>query len=73
MASEGFNSTYDPQRPVCRTGIEAQPLANGMVYISHPEFSSLIINKESGDFYSFAPDLRLKRSTRSFRSGLVFA
>ncbi|MBK6795739.1 MAG: hypothetical protein IPG76_02805 [Acidobacteria bacterium] len=60
MASEGFNSTYDPQRPVCRTGIEAQPLANGMVYISHPEFSSLIINKESWGFLQLCTGLEIE-------------
>ena len=34
----------DLNRPVCRDGIAARALANSMVYLRHPKFSSQIIN-----------------------------
>ncbi len=41
---------FDPDKPVCRRGIVARELANGMVYLRHPRFSSRIINRESWGF-----------------------
>ena len=44
MAAENPSVTCDLNRPLCRSGIAARPLANGMVYLKHPKFSSQIIN-----------------------------
>jgi hypothetical protein len=41
---------FDPNRPVCRSGIVAKELVNRMIYIRHPRFSSRIINSESWGF-----------------------
>lgn len=41
---------FDPERPICRRGIVARDLSNGMVYLRHPRFSSRIINRESWGF-----------------------
>jgi len=41
---------FDPNRPVCRSGIVAKELVNGMIYIRHPRFSSRIVNRESWGF-----------------------
>jgi hypothetical protein len=45
MAADNPSVTCDLNRPLCRGGIAARPLANGMVYLKHPKFSSQIINK----------------------------
>ena len=42
--------SFDPDRPICRRGIVARELSNGMVYLRHPRFSSRIINRESWGF-----------------------
>jgi hypothetical protein len=46
MAEQQFN----PNRPVCRSGIVAKELVNRMIYIRHPRFSSRIVNRESWGF-----------------------
>jgi hypothetical protein len=46
MSETGFN----PAKPICRRGVLARDLVNGMVYIRHPRFSSRIINRESWGF-----------------------
>jgi hypothetical protein len=54
MMTEGPTETragiYNPQRPVCRHGIEARTLSNGMVYLRHPQFSSQILKRETWAF-----------------------
>ena len=44
MAAENPSVAFDLNRPLRRSGIGARPLANGMVYLRHPKFSSQIIN-----------------------------
>ena len=44
MGAMNSSVTCDLNRPLCRVGIAARPLANGMVYLRHPKFSSRIIN-----------------------------
>ena len=44
MVADNLSVTCDLNRPLCRSGIAARPLANGMVYLKHPKFSSQIIN-----------------------------
>ena len=46
MPEEEFN----PDRPICRRGIVARDMVNGMVYVRHRSFSSRIINRESWNF-----------------------
>lgn len=41
---------HDLNRPLCRSGIAARELANGMVYLRHPKFSSQIINVTQWNF-----------------------
>ncbi len=60
-------SEYDPERPVCRQGIEATPLANGMVYIRHPNFSSRIIKQEFWAFLEMCRGLSLEELTSEIR------
>jgi hypothetical protein len=43
-------ASFDSQRPVCRRGVVARDLVNGMVYIRHPKFSSRIINRQTWGF-----------------------
>ena len=50
MVAEKATVTYDLNRPVCRSGIAARALANGMVYLRHPKFSSQIINVAQWSF-----------------------
>jgi hypothetical protein len=50
MAADNPSVIYDLNRPLCRSGIAARPLANGMVYLKHPKFSSQIINKTQWHF-----------------------
>jgi hypothetical protein len=44
MAAENPSIACDLNRPLCRSGMTARPLANGMVYLKHPKFSSQIMN-----------------------------
>ena len=60
MTSESGTIIYDPQRPVCRRGIKAQPLTNEMVYLRHADFSSQIINRASWDFLQMCDGLSLE-------------
>jgi hypothetical protein len=48
--AETITETFDPQHPLCRPGIEARPLANGMVYLRHPHLSSQIMKRQSWAF-----------------------
>jgi len=50
MATDNPSVTCDLNRPLCRSGIAARPLANGMVYLRHPKFSSQIINETQWHF-----------------------
>jgi hypothetical protein len=50
MAADNTSVTCDLNRPLCRAGIAARPLANGMAYLKHPKFSSQIINLTQWQF-----------------------
>ena len=50
MVTEKARVVCDLNRPVCRGGIAARKLANGMVYLRHPKFSSQIINVTQWNF-----------------------
>ena len=50
MVAEKPTVICDLNRPMCRTAIAARNLANGMVYLRHPKFSSQIINVTQWNF-----------------------
>lgn len=50
MAAGNPSIACDLNRPLRRSGIAARPLANGMVYLKHPKFSSQIINLTQWQF-----------------------
>ncbi len=63
---------YDPERPICRSGIEAQILNNGMVYIRHPRFSSRIINRQMWEFLQMCDGLTLEDLNQQIPARLGF-
>jgi len=65
-------ATYDPQHPVCRSGIEARPLANGMVYLRHPKFSSQIIKRETWAFLQMCDGSGLEELKEQIATRLGF-
>lgn len=65
-------SYFDPERPVCRDGIQWQALTNGMVYIRHPKFSSQIINRESWAFLRMCDGRSLEDLGRHIAENLGF-
>lgn len=65
-------SVYDPERPICRQGIQATTLANGMVYLRHPKFSSRIIKREFWAFLEMCRGLSLEELTSEIRKRLGF-
>lgn len=50
MVAEKLTFSCDLNRPLCRGGIAARELKNGMVYLRHPNFSSQIINISQWNF-----------------------
>src|SRR5262249_10787202 len=72
MTIESDTIIYDPQRPICRRGIKAQPLTNGMVYIRHADFSSQIINRESWGFLQMCDGLSLEELSEQVPERLGF-
>jgi hypothetical protein len=50
LVSENPPVVCDPNRPLCRSGIAARELVNGMVYLRHRKFSSQIINITQWNF-----------------------
>src|SRR5262249_44568116 len=64
---------FDPDRPICRRGIVARELANGMVYIRHPRFSSRIINRESWSFLQLCNGQHIKELNREIAKLLGFS
>lgn len=65
-------SDFDPERPVCRQGIKVTALANDMVYIRHPEFSSRIIKREFWAFLEMCRGLNLEELSTEIRKKLGF-
>ena len=72
MAANITATTYDPQRPICRGGIEVTNLTNGMVYIRHPGLSSQIINRESWAFLQLCDGRSLEELDQLIRERLGF-
>lgn len=68
MTEVGFN----PDRPICRRGVVARDLVNGMVYIRHPRFSSRIINRESWGFLQLCDGRDLEQLSREIAKLLGF-
>ena len=50
MVAENPSAVFELNRPLRRSGIAARELANGMVYLRHPKFSSQIINVTQWNF-----------------------
>ena len=50
MVAEKPSAVFELNRPLRRSGIAARELANGMVYLRHPKFSSQIINVTQWNF-----------------------
>lgn len=50
MVAEKPSVVFELNRPLRRSGIAARELANGMVYLRHPKFSSQIINVTQWNF-----------------------
>lgn len=63
---------FDPDRPICRNGIVARELTNGMVYIRHPNFSSRIINRESWGFLQLCDGRNREQLDRAIAELLGF-
>ena len=65
-------SAPDLQHPVCRPGIRARDLANGMVYLRHPKFSSLIIRDIQWSFIQLCDGRDLEELNRRVTERLGF-
>lgn len=63
---------FDPDRPICRSGIVARELSNGMVYIRHPKFSSRVINRESWGFLQLCDGRNREQLDRAIAELLGF-
>lgn len=63
---------FDPDRPICRSGIVARELTNGMVYIRHPKFSSRVINRESWGFLQLCDGRNREQLDRAIAELLGF-
>ena len=59
--------------PICRRGIVARDLKNGMVYIRHRRFSSRIINRESWSFLQLCDGRDLEKLSPAVTELLGFA
>src|SRR5436190_1681321 len=64
---------FNPDRPICRRGVVARDLVNGMVYIRHPRFSSRIINRESLTFLQLCDGRDLEQLGQAVAKLLGFA
>jgi len=64
---------FNPDRPICRRGIVARDLINGMVYIRHRRFSSRIINRESWSFLQLCDGRDLEQLSSAVTQLLGFA
>src|SRR5437867_6088637 len=64
---------FNPEKPVCRPGIVARDLINGMVYIRHGRFSSRIINRESWSFLQLCDGRDLEQLSPAVTELLGFA
>ena len=64
---------FNPDRPICRRGIVARDLVNGMVYIRHRRFSSRIINRESWSFLQLCDGRDLVPLSQAIAELLGFA
>src|SRR5207249_8379102 len=56
----------------CRRGIEARSLANGMVYLRHPQFSSQIIKRETWAFLQLCDGCGLEELKAQITARLGF-
>jgi len=65
--------SLDLERPTSRRGIVARDLANGMVYIRHPRFSSRIINRESWHFLQLCDGRDLDQLSQAVTKLLGFS
>ncbi|HLE62528.1 MAG TPA: hypothetical protein VI750_05275 [Pyrinomonadaceae bacterium] len=65
--------SFDPDRPICRRGIVARELTNGMIYLRHPRFSSRIINRESWGFLQLCDGRTLEELSHEVAKLLGFA
>jgi hypothetical protein len=64
---------FDPDRPICRPGVVARELTNGMIYLRHPRFSSRIINRESWRFLQLCDGRTLEELSHEVAKLLGFA
>lgn len=64
---------FNPDKPVCRRGIVARDLVNGMVYIRHRRFSSRIVNRESWSFLQLCDGRDLEQLSQAVAKLLGFA
>lgn len=63
---------FNPDKPICRRGVVARDLVNGMVYIRHPRFSSRIINRESWGFLQLCDGRDLEQLSQAVAKLLGF-